>query len=477
MTGQIPVRQSSSVVDFGEIAEVSAHRANPAKAGDVNEIYTPEELALIEANRERLIHIVEGSEQPRRRGKDRTLGLELERLVVDVASGEIVSYLDDPGVHHLLEAWTNLVPENEPVYIDGRLFGMQGAIDTPRGPVGISITLEPGSQLEASLGPSTSPLSLMAALEAFDDQFAEACAMIGVDWQLAALGLNPVAVDPRDVALIPKERYRLMDAYLSEHGFYARDMMRCSASTQVSIDSGAPEELARIYQLAVALGPILSFLTDNVLSWRGLVAEDTPTMARSRIWESVDPARCGTVPGTFSRDFSAATYVDWLMGVKPILFTSEGGRTIATGDATTRDIMALRELAPSELAHVLSMVFPSTRLKGFVEIRDADSLPPRLAAAFAAFAKGIFYNSQSFEAAYALLAKGRADADITEAHRALRKDGWNARVYGLPMATIAGRLIQLTENGLLDQEERNLFHGLSDLWSRGLVPRDLLLRA
>ncbi len=443
----------------------------------MDEVYTAEERALIELNRERLIHVVEGSEQPRRRGDEHTLGLELERLVVDVTSGEIVSYLDDPGIHQLLEAWTGISPENERVYIDGRLFGMQGTIATPRGPVGISITLEPGSQLEASLGPSPSPLSLMAALEAFDDQFTEACAAIGVDWQLAAIGLNPMAIDPRDVALIPKERYRLMDAYLSKQGFYARDMMRCSASTQVSIDSGEPEELARIYQLAVALGPLVSFLTDNVLSWRGLMGEDTPVMARSRIWDHVDPARCGTVPGTFSADFSAATYVDWLMGVRPILFTSGTGKSVPTGDATMRDIMALRELGPQEIAHLLSMVFPATRLKGFVEIRDADSLPPRLAAAFAAFAKGIFYNPKSFEAAYALLAKGRADADIAEAHRALRKDGWNARVYGLPMATIAGRLIQLTENGLLDQEERNLFHGLSDLWSRGLVPRDLLLRA
>ncbi len=443
----------------------------------MNELYTPAELSLIERNRARLIHIVEGSEQPRRRGAERTLGLELERLVVDVASGEVVSYLDDPGVHQLLEAWVNLESGCAPVYIDGRLFGMQGEISTPRGPVGISLTLEPGSQLEASLGPSTSPLSLMAALEAFDDEFGEACAAVGADWQLAALGLNPVAVDPRDVPLIPKERYRFMDSYLSKQGFYARDMMRCSASTQVSIDSGEPEELARIYQLAVALGPIISFLTDNVLSWRGLVGEDTPIMARSRIWDHVDPARCGTVPGTFSADFSAATYVDWLMGVKPILFTGDAGKSVSTGDATVENIMALRELSTGELAHLLSMVFPATRLKGFVEIRDADSLPPRLAAGFAAFVKGIFYSPESFEEAYVLLAKGRADEDIAKAHEALRREGWKAKVYGLPMTTIAGRLIQLTENGLLDQNERVLFHALSDLWTRELVPRDLLLRS
>ena len=443
----------------------------------MEEAYTEDERALIERNRRRLIHIVEGSEQPRRRGDDRTLGLELERLVVDSESKEIVSYLDDPGIHHLLDAWTGLYASNERIIIDGRLFGFAGSVSTPRGEVGISITLEPGSQLEVSLGPSTSVLSLMAGLEVFDDQFAEVCDTLGVDWQLAALGLNPVTVDPRDVALIPKERYRLMDAYLSKSGFYARDMMRCSASTQVSIDSGSPEELKRVYQLAVALGPILSFLTDNVLSWRGLIPSDTPRMARSRIWDSVDSARCGTVPGTFSADFSAATYVDWLMGVKPILFTSDAGKTVGTGEATVEDIMALRELSAGELAHLLSMVFPNTRLKGFVEIRDCDSMPPRLAAAFAAFVKGVFYNSESFDAASELLCRDRKNADIQLAHAALRADGWDATVYGLPIGTIVGRLIQLTENGLLDQEERKLFHALSDLWTRRMTPRDLLLRA
>ncbi len=437
--------------------------------------YSPTELATLRANRERLVAKVAGDGQPRRHGDARMLGLELERFVVDMQTGEGVTYLDEPGILDLLDTWEETFPELERTVIDGRLFGFTGVLPTSDGDVGLSITLEPGSQLEASVGPAAEVTTLMKALETFDDEFAEVTERLGVDWQLVAMGVNPLVVDPRDIPLIPKERYRLMDAYLSKRGTYARSMMRVSASTQVSIDCGYPCDLARIYRLAVALGPIFSFLCQNVLSWRGLRMKDTPNMVRSRIWSSVDEDRCGTVPGTFSADFSAETYVDWLMGIAPILFTSDAGMTVDTGNATVRDICAVRELSDGELAHLLSMVFPDTRLKGFLEIRDADSLPPRLAGAYAALVKGVFYGEDSFEQAYELLARGRRDGDIPAARLELESRGWEAEVYGLPMATIVGRLVQLAENGLQIQEERELFHGLSDLWTRRMIPSDLLM--
>ncbi len=35
------------------------------------------------------------------------------------------------------------------------------------------------------------------------------------------------------------------------------------------------------------------------------------------------------------------------------------------------------------------------------------------------------------------------------------------------------RLVQLAENGLQDQEERNIFHAISSLWLSHMVPKDL----
>ena len=436
--------------------------------------YTASEAERLQKNRDALCSVVAGTAAPRRPEDRRTLGLELERVVIDPASGTRIAFDDVLGLSTLLEHWSRFFGADERVVVDGRLFGYAGTVDVGCGrTVGITVSLEPGGQLEASVGPSESVVDLLAALEAFDEQWVALCDELGVEWQLVALGCDPLTADPQEVPLIPKERYRLMDAYLSRTGRYARDMMRLSASTQVSIDCGAQDSVVEQFRLAVALGPIISFLCDNVSSWRGLSPEDTPSMVRSRIWESVDADRCGVVPGTFEDGFSSERYVDWLLGVRPILFTDDHGLTIATCSATEADILAMRDLSSGELAHMLSMVFPTVRLKGIIEMRDADSMPPRLACALAAFIKGIFYDKTAFEQASRLLVKGRTDEEVALAYGVLRKCGWDATIYGTPFTTVVQRLIQLAENGLSDPDERRIFHGLSSLWQSRLVPRDL----
>lgn len=436
--------------------------------------YTASEAERLQKNRDALCSVVAGTAAPRRPEDRRTLGLELERVVIDPASGTRIAFDDVLGLSTLLEHWSRFFGADERVVVDGRLFGYAGTVDVGCGrTVGITVSLEPGGQLEASVGPSESVVDLLAALEAFDEQWVALCDELGVEWQLVALGCDPLTADPQEVPLIPKERYRLMDAYLSRTGRYARDMMRLSASTQVSIDCGAQDSVVEQFRLAVALGPIISFLCDNVSSWRGLSPEDTPSMVRSRIWDNVDADRCGVVPGTFEEGFSPERYVDWLLGVRPILFTDDHGLTIATCSATEADILAMRDLSSGELAHMLSMVFPTVRLKGIIEMRDADSMPPRLACALAAFIKGIFYDKTAFEQASRLLVKGRTDEEVALAYGVLRECGWDATIYGTPFTTVVQRLIQLAENGLSDPDERRIFHGLSSLWQSRLVPRDL----
>jgi glutamate--cysteine ligase len=341
--------------------------------------------------------------------------------------------------------------------------------------VGISISLEPGSQLEASVGPATSATALTAALEVFDTQFAAITHEMGVDWELVAEGFNSHISDPNNVPLIDKQRYHLMDDYLSKTGRYARDMMRCSTSTQVSVDLCCGKGFGghKTYQLAVALGPILSFLTDNARSWRGLSSQDTPRMVRARIWEQVDPARCGTVPGTFSEDFGPKDYVDWLCTIRPILFTDHNGTTTSTGDKTVADILAQRSLTHQELAHLLSMVFPDTRLKGFAEMRTTDSLPPQLAGSLAAFMKALFYCSEAHDQAVHLLVDKTNETSVTNAWEALKSQGWDASVYGYPLTDIIDELMGVATKALQGDPDQTLLEGLFSLWRSRQVPRDM----
>lgn len=60
-----------------------------------------------------------------------------------------------------------------------------------------------------------------------------------------------------------------------------------------------------------------------------------------------------------------------------------------------------------------------------------------------------------------------------DAQTELEEHGWDAKLYGLPCTTLVMRLVQLAENGLQDQEERNIFHAISSLWLSHMVPKDL----
>ena len=430
---------------------------------------TPE--AILAANKAALARLLDSPDCSV--AGERAVGLELERFVIDRTTGHTVAYVDEPGVLSLLKGWAAFFAPEEQVFIDGHLFGYAGHYDVDGEQVGIAISLEPGSQLEASVGPSPHVWALLGALERFDAQFADITAKLGVDWELVAFGFNPTVTSPTEIPLIDKERYHMMDAYLSKTGRYARDMMRTTTSAQVSIDLACGSNGVGTYRLAVALGPVLSFLCDNAPHWRGLSKKDTPRMAHARIWESVDADRCGIVPGTFDDGFGSEAYVEWLCGVRPILFTNEAGESVSTGQETEGEVMSRRLLGKHELAHMISMVFPEVRLKGFAELRQTDSLPPHQSAALAAFVKGLFYDPAVGDEVSELVLPGVDEQAVRDAWGELEEKGWDATVYGRPVGELVDDLVALSRKGLAGDADLALLEPLTSLWAARQVPRDL----
>ena len=393
-------------------------------------------------NLEALVSVLEhGDKDP----AGKKIGLELERILID-RSGASVPFEGPRGVGALLQQLAQSFPACEPVMIDGHLLGLTCLLETESEPVEVAVSLEPAAQLEISAGPAHSVRALYEAITSFDTMVAQACSEIGLDADLVAVGYNPTVSNPVELDLIPKERYRDMDAYLSQRGRYARDMMRCTASTQVSLDYEDEQDCARIYRLATLLGPVFAFLFDNAPVFRGSPA---PGMARSRIWHHVDVDRCGIVPGALE-GLSFEDYILWVSNVRPILFTDARHVTTATGDRYSRDIMSERPLETPELMHLLSMVFPNVRLKGFVELREMDSLPPRLAAACTSFTGALFYDKRLEDKLAERLADhlphGFAEMDENDAVVArlhLEEQGWDAEVYGMPIMELVDALLAI----------------------------------
>lgn len=383
---------------------------------------------LRQENRHRLISYFESGVKPA--GYPATLGLELEHFVV-ARNGAPVTYDGNPGIRDLLAELVESGAYPHPLYTDeGQLIGAAGSDGV--------VSLEPAAQVEISLA----PFGRIAQVEAAYQRFYHAANTILArqDAQLVAAGYHPTR-RAEELALIPKDRYHFMDAYFHNLGTHGLRMMRATASTQVSVDYTSEADAVRKLRVASALAPLLAAFTSNAVVFEGAPAPGALT--RLTVWRDVDPTRCGQIPGLFDPDFGFGRYADWLLGLSPIFITraaanDPNGPAVRSCPTTlARDAYADAPLTHHDIEHLISMVWPDVRLKRYVEIRPADSLPLPQAMGYAALIKGIMYSPQVLGLVEKTL--GVTDdhwplnAQSTErAIAAIQRDKDRAVVHGVP---------------------------------------------
>ena len=269
--------------------------------------------------------------------------------------------------------------------------------------------------------------------------------------------------------LIPKKRYEYMNTYFSHSGSRGYQMMRATASTQVSVDYLDEEDFIKKYRLACILVPIFSLITENSPIYEGKKSERFLT--RSYVWQDVDPVRCLVPDCTFRADFGFRAYAEELY-YKPPILVKEGNLTRFTGENTIAECYRDRELTASEIEHLISMFFPDVRLKHYLEIRPADSLPMEFSLAYAALVRGIFYQKETLdELAESFQIKDKQQ--IEDAKNNLMKAGYDGEVYGRPAAKVVDYLFQKV---LLhaDEEEKRVIAPLAELAGKHMTPAQYL---
>jgi len=369
------------------------------------------------------------------------LGLELEQFVMTDA-GTSVPYSGPGGIEQLLSELR--VDYETEMREGGRLLGLARP--------GTTLTLEPGAQVEISTGPFCRIHQLEESYAQFQTE---------IDARLSTRGqiLLPRGYRPDlradDVELIPKKRYRFMDAHFQATGAHGRQMMRGSASTQVSIDYTDEADAILKMRLATLLGPLFALATDNADRYEG--ADASGRMIRTQIWNDVDPIRCNTVLGLFDTDFGFVRYARTLY-TAPLVVCPCADGTFGDADGySAAELYRNRLMSRAEIEHLLSMFFFDVRLKNYVEIRMADSTDINLALSWAALIKGIFYEPDTLVTlCYALNLRVRSARDVAEAKEALRKEGYKAQVYEKPADLWLNLLVELARNNLPDYEQRYL---------------------
>lgn len=239
-----------------------------------------------------------------------------------------------------------------------------------------------------------------------------------------------------------------MNEYLGAISPWGPRMMRGSASTQISIDFTSEEDAAQKMRIASALAPIFALICDNTAQFEG--TRSPHKLMRTEIWKYCDPDRCNSVPGVFSDDFGFEAYAEYILDTPAIVVMDEEGE--AHYDTRTfGDIYAHESMMQSQIEHALSMVFPDARMKTYVEIRPADSMPLAYVLAYAAFIKGLFYDQANLDA-LAVSCAEIGEGDVRDAKEALMAHGYRALVYERPAAEICDELLELARRGLSDAE-------------------------
>lgn len=367
------------------------------------------------------------------------LGVELEHIITDEHCNA-VSYEGPQGVQSLLEELACDYDE-ELRDEEGDLLGLSRP--------GAALSLEPAAQLELSAGPYE-PIGLIRC--DFEEFHRSLAARLSSRGQRAVIvGYQPVS-KAADLALIPKDRYRFMDQHFAAIGPYGQFMMRGSASTQISIDYYSTEDCLRKLRLTTAASPLFALLCDNSAIFEG---EPAPhRMMRTEIWRECDPARCGVVPGVLDPGFTLEDYAAYVLDTPAIYARDENGKLFAT-EQPFGELFAGTEMNQEDIEHALSLLFNDVRLKSYIEIRTADAMPVPFVAAYAALAKGLFYDEENLDILDELF-KGVTEGDVDAAKLALMDQGYDAEVYGRPASELIDLLFERAYGALARNESSYL---------------------
>jgi glutamate--cysteine ligase len=376
------------------------------------------------------------------------IGAEVEKLVVEAESGEAAPYARIEALLQSLETsgqWQGVREE-------GHLIALLG----PRS----SITLEPGGQLELSG-------QLCPDLHCVHGDFAEHVTQIvtaaePLGLRFLGLGVQPFTTAER-IAWVPKSRYGVMGPYMLRTGDMGQRMMKQTAGLQVNIDFSDEDDWLEKMRLSLDLAPLLYALFANSPLMDGVPSGYLST--RGEIWARTDGQRTGLLPQLFSPGAGFATYVEYALDI-PMYFIVRDGqfldltrqpftfrRYLAEGFAGQRATLADWDLH-------LSTLFPEVRLRPQIEVRCADSLPPRYTLALAAMIKGLLYDGTARQEARQALGTPTAEARL-ELYRQSWRLGLKSRMNGRTLRELAVEVLDIARQGLRRQRQQG-GHGLEE---------------
>lgn len=385
------------------------------------------------------------------------LGTEIEHFIVQQKDLTAVSYYEKNGIEDLLHSLSK--QGWKPEFEGKHLLELYKCNN--------KISLEPGGQLELSIGPSKCLASIEKEYLKFLD---EVIPLLNVrDQYLITTGYQPVS-SIEDIPLLPKERYKYMYDYVKTRGKYAHNMMKGTASLQLSVDYINEKDYIMKYKVANFLSPIIYTVFDNAPFFEGKTCKTSSI--RSHIWSNCDNMRCGIIDKIFDDDYGYESYADYILNT-PSIIVNEGGKLLYTKNRPFKEFYDPDKFSRKELEYILTMVFPDVRTKHFIEIRMGDVLPYPLNLSYLAFWKGIIYNRENLNDLFHTTRKYNK-INMKNLKQSIRKKGLDAEIENTTVISYFKKLLEMAEQGLSAAEGKYLVP-LHEMIARNKIPKQITL--
>ncbi|MDO4594254.1 MAG: glutamate-cysteine ligase family protein [Tissierellia bacterium] len=406
-----------------------------------------------EQKRQKIVqYIKKGEKSP----DEFTLGLELEHFVTDKNTHETIGYFGDESVSDIL----NLLKDK----YDFKAHEENGhVLSLHKG--NYDIATEPAAQFEVAINSKR-------CIKELEDDYKKLMEILipildSKNLNLTTLGYHPKSkID--DIKILPKKRYEHMYNYFQKHGAkFAHNMMKGTASMQVTIDFENETDFKKKYFVANALSPFIYSTFDNAYIFESKKYEYRNL--RQTIWQHCDRQRTGVYPFSFDDNLSYEKYADHILNTD-IIFVNENGEDIYKGDVKFKDLIK-DEMDDELIFHALSIVFPDVRVKRYIEIRMADEVNYPLNFSYVAFTKGIFYNQSSLDEVYEIL----KDMDIYALENLksrAEKDSIKAKYKEKTIRDHMLKFCEIAKKGL-DDKEKEYLDSLIKMLQNYETPRDI----
>jgi glutamate--cysteine ligase len=375
------------------------------------------------------------------------LGVEQEMFVYSGDDYRPAEYDGSrPGIKALLESMLQF--GWSPIEENGLLIGLH------RGDR--AITVEPGGQIELS-GPAVRDAhQVLEGSQAYQDELRMVGDELGLHF--LAMGCQPKHRQS-ELPWMPKDRYRIMRAYMPSRGSMGLQMMQSTCALQVSLDFDSEADMVKKFRVALALQPLVAAIFANSPFAHG--GDSGKLSYRNRIWRDTDPDRCGSLPFVFETGMGFERYADYVLDV-PMYFVHRDGQYIDASGSSFRDFLAGRlTVLPgeppliSDWANHLTTVFPQVRLKNYLEMRGADAGGSIWrAAALSALWAGLLYDGDALDEAWERVRAWTPD-ERNELEFWVAKHGFNLPFRGQSVQDLCLWILRLSRQGLLRRDYRN----------------------